>query len=91
MSADYDVVSGDDQQAVASSTVDPLAYIAKQIEEAKKQEDEPVKITDIFAAAITALETCVAILGGPRTENGKAVIEAYEERARTYAENMVDE
>jgi hypothetical protein len=84
MSADFDVVSGNDEQQDAIALIN--AELAKMKAKVEEEATKGVTIADVAAAAFTALETCVAILGGPGKPNGMKVIEDFEQRARSFSE-----
>lgn len=80
------------QQQVIGKQFQPSSMdeLVAAVEEAKAQAeadaDTPVTIGDVAAAAFTALETLVAILGGPTSAKGAQVIAAFEDRAAAYTE-----
>lgn len=67
---------------------DLLAQLAAAQAEVEAEAQKPVTLADLAAAAFTALETVVTILGGPESTNGKQVIDEFESRAAAFAESL---
>lgn len=89
-SAEFDVVSGPNQQVPESMEVLVQRVIDAQSEAESAEAEaaaQTVTIADVAAAAFVALETIVAILG---TDRGAHVIEEFEKRAALYAAGMED-